>query len=96
MSTRSAYAPAPRAGSPGWDSHPTGRDRLIIYAARSPGPQAGLAFTVKPYGGTGGRYDAEQTIVALTVPDREALLWALDDAPDQLTELHGVLLREHT
>ncbi len=41
-------------------------------------------------------YDAEQRIVALTVPDREAILWALDDAPDGLTELRAVLLKEQT
>jgi hypothetical protein len=33
---------------------------------------------------------------ALTVPDRERLLWALDDArTDALAELRAVLLKEH-
>ncbi len=41
-------------------------------------------------------YDAEQRIVALTVPDREAILWALDDAPDGLTGLRAVLFKEQT
>ena len=36
------------------------------------------------------------TVVALSVPDREQLLWALDDAQsDALAELRGVLLWEH-
>ena len=35
-------------------------------------------------------------IVALTIEDRERILRALDDPrTDALTELHGVLLREH-
>jgi hypothetical protein len=29
------------------------------------------------------------------VPDREAIIRTLDDAPDSLAELRGVLLREH-
>jgi hypothetical protein len=33
--------------------------------------------------------------VALTIPDREAILRALDDPPKGLAELRGVLLREH-
>ena len=35
-------------------------------------------------------------VVALTIEDRERLLWALDGArTDALAELRGVLLREH-
>ena len=35
-------------------------------------------------------------VVALTVADRERILWALDDVPtDGLAELRGVLLSEH-
>ena len=34
-------------------------------------------------------------IVALTIDDRERILRALDDPPDGLAELRGVLLREH-
>ena len=35
-------------------------------------------------------------VVALTIEDRERLLWALDDARnDALCELRGVLLTEH-
>jgi hypothetical protein len=35
-------------------------------------------------------------VVALTVDDRERILWALDDArTDALAELRGVLLAEH-
>jgi hypothetical protein len=34
-------------------------------------------------------------VVALTTEDRERILCALDDPPDGLAELRGVLLREH-
>ena len=34
-------------------------------------------------------------VLALTIPEREAILRALDDPPDGLCELRGVLLREH-
>ncbi len=37
----------------------------------------------------------ETRILALTVVDRESILRALDDPPDGLAELRGVLLREH-
>jgi len=38
----------------------------------------------------------EAEIVALTIEDRERILWALDDVrTDALTELRGVLLQEH-
>ena len=38
----------------------------------------------------------ETGVVALTVADRERILWALDDArTDALAELRGVLLQEH-
>ena len=38
----------------------------------------------------------ETSVVALTVEDRERILWALDDArTDVLTELRGVLLQEY-
>jgi len=38
----------------------------------------------------------ETMVLALTVVDREAILRALDDPPsDELSELRGVLLREH-
>jgi hypothetical protein len=37
-------------------------------------------------------HDIEGQVLALTVPDREAIIWALDDAPDGLAELRGVLL----
>jgi hypothetical protein len=39
--------------------------------------------------------DSERRVVALTVPDREAIMRALEDCPDELAELRGVLLREH-
>ena len=35
-------------------------------------------------------------VVALTIEDRESLLWALDDVrTDALAELRGVLIQEH-
>jgi hypothetical protein len=35
-------------------------------------------------------------VLALTIEDRERILWALDDArTDALAELRGVLLKEH-
>jgi hypothetical protein len=34
-------------------------------------------------------------VLALTVPDREAIIRALDGLPEGLTKLRGVLLREH-
>ncbi len=38
----------------------------------------------------------EAEVVALTIEDRERLLWALDDVrTDALAELRGVLLQEH-
>ena len=39
-------------------------------------------------------YDAETKVLALTVPEREAILRALDDPPEGLAELRGVLLRD--
>jgi hypothetical protein len=39
--------------------------------------------------------DAEQDLVALSIADREAILRVLDDPPDGLAELRGVLLAEH-
>jgi hypothetical protein len=40
-------------------------------------------------------FDREARIVALTIPQREEILRALDDPPDGLAELRGVLLDEH-
>ena len=40
-------------------------------------------------------YDREAKVIALTIEDREAIIRALDDPPDGLAELRGVLLREH-
>jgi hypothetical protein len=34
-------------------------------------------------------------VLALTAPEREAILRGLEDCPDRLAELRGVLLREH-
>jgi hypothetical protein len=35
------------------------------------------------------------TVFALTIPERETIIPALDDAPPGLEELRAVLLREH-
>jgi len=40
-------------------------------------------------------YDRETKLLALTIVDRESILRALDEPPNGLTELRGVLLREH-
>jgi hypothetical protein len=34
-------------------------------------------------------------VFALTIPERETIIRALDDAPDGLEELRAVLIREH-
>jgi hypothetical protein len=39
--------------------------------------------------------DAEQDLVALSIADREAILRVLDNPPESLAELRGVLLAEH-
>ena len=44
--------------------------------------------------GSRRRLRRERAVVALTIPDREAILRALDDPSDGLAELRGVLLRE--
>jgi hypothetical protein len=40
-------------------------------------------------------WDLEVKVLALTVPDREAIIRVLDDPPEGLAELRGVLLAEH-
>jgi hypothetical protein len=40
-------------------------------------------------------YDLETKVLALTIPEREAIVQALDNPPEGLAELRGVLLREH-
>jgi hypothetical protein len=40
-------------------------------------------------------YDGERRVVALTIAEREAILRVLEDCPDELGELRGVLVREH-
>ena len=39
--------------------------------------------------------DREARIVALDIPDSEAILRVLEDCPDELAELRAVLLQEH-
>jgi hypothetical protein len=40
-------------------------------------------------------YGRMTKVLALTIPDRETIIRALDDAPPGLEELRAVLLREH-
>ena len=40
-------------------------------------------------------YDREARIVALDVPDREAILRVLEECPEELLELRATLLQEH-
>ena len=39
--------------------------------------------------------DAGQDLVSLSIQDREAMMQVLNDPPDALAELRGVLLAEH-
>jgi hypothetical protein len=41
-------------------------------------------------------YDLETKVLALTIAEREQILRALEDCPDGLAELRGVLTAEHT
>ena len=40
-------------------------------------------------------YDREARIVALDIPDREAILRVLEDCPEELAEPRATLLQEH-
>ena len=40
-------------------------------------------------------YSRMTKVLALTIPERETIIQALDEAPDGLEELRAVLLREH-
>jgi hypothetical protein len=40
-------------------------------------------------------YGRMTKVLALTIPERETIIGALDDAPPGLEELRAVLLREH-
>jgi hypothetical protein len=42
-----------------------------------------------------GAYDREARIVALDIPDREAILRVLEDCPEEMLELRPTLLQEH-
>jgi hypothetical protein len=48
-----------------------------------------------PPNGLERAYDREARIVALDIPDREAILRVLKDCPEELTELRATLLQEH-
>ena len=66
-------------------------DRLVLELARR-SRDAELIDTAETLEDA---YYAERRVVALTVPDREAIVRVLHDPPDELAELRGVLLREH-
>jgi hypothetical protein len=40
-------------------------------------------------------YDRETRVLALTIDEREMIIRTLDDPPESLAELRGVLVREH-
>jgi hypothetical protein len=40
-------------------------------------------------------YDREARIVALDIPDREAILHVLEECPEEMLELRATLLQEH-
>ena len=40
-------------------------------------------------------YDRETRVLALTIDEREMIIRSLDDPPESLAELRGVLVREH-
>ena len=42
-----------------------------------------------------GAYDREARIVALDIPDREAILRVLEECPEEMLELRATLLQEH-
>jgi hypothetical protein len=66
-------------------------DRLVLDLARRL-REAGLDDTAEVLE---DGYDGGRPAPALTIPDREAILRVLDDPPDELGELRGVLLHEH-
>ena len=40
-------------------------------------------------------YDRQTIVLALTIDEREMIIRSLEDPPESLAELRGVLLREH-
>jgi DNA-binding transcriptional ArsR family regulator len=54
--------------------------------------QAGLVDTAELLEGA---YDREARIVALDIPDREAILRVLEECHEELLELRATLLQEH-
>jgi hypothetical protein len=67
-------------------------DKLVLELARRL-REAQLDFTAEALERA---YDGGTTIVALTILDREAILRVLEDEPGEgLSELRGVLLKEH-
>ena len=66
-------------------------DRAVLHLAASL-REAELVFTAERLERA---YDREARIVALDIPDREAILRVLEDCPEELAELRATLLQEH-
>ena len=66
-------------------------DKAVLHLAASL-REAELTFTAERLERA---YDREARIVALDNPDREAILRALEDCPEELAELRATLLQEH-
>ncbi len=66
-------------------------DRLVLELAVKLRREAGLDETAEKLENA---YDRETKVLALTISEREQILYALDDPPDGLAELRSVLLAE--
>ncbi len=66
-------------------------DKAVLHLAASL-READLIFTAERLERA---YDREARIVALDIPDREAILRVLEDCPEELGELRATLLQEH-
>lgn len=66
-------------------------DRLVLELARRV-RDAGFDDTAQRLEDA---YDGETKILGLSVSDREGIVRALEDCPDDFAELRGVLLRDH-
>ena len=64
------------------------RDQLVLELARLVDDDALSSRLETAYG-------RMTKVLALTIPERETIIRALDDAPPDLEELRAVLLREH-
>jgi hypothetical protein len=68
---------------------------LVASSARPPPARAPRSAQHTVYS-KANTAEKSSRVVALTIDDRERILWALDDVrTDALAELRGVLLQEH-